>query len=372
MNSDSWGGSEEIWFRSAIHLAQKGWKVGVCCFNWPGKEKKIDQLSNAGCEMYLLPGRNETRSFFKKIKLGSAIQKLPIEDYDEVIINQGGWKDIVHGPFKKIYRRCKSYCLLYHNYDKGKLSPGKLKLFNIWITNAKKNIGDAARIFSAITEVNSLIIPNQQVLFNPITFTPPAHYTPFLNSINDKLNFIVLAQLDVKRKAQDILVKTLSKEKWKTRNWELHFYGKGNDADLLAKLIESSGLRDKVFLKGYSQSIPAVLSWSHVLLQLTLFDAMPISVTEAMAMSRAVIASNVGDMPLWIKDEVNGWISNEISVEGIDTVLEKAWQDRQRLETMGKESFNTFAKKYPVDPVSYFLDIAEITTNTSSTNDQLI
>jgi glycosyltransferase involved in cell wall biosynthesis len=358
MNSDVWGGSEEIWFRSAIYLSQKGYKVGACCFDWPGKEAKLDQLKTAGCGLYLLPGRNETRSIGKRIRLRTTIQELPVENYDEVIINQGGWKDIVHAPFQSIYKRCPSYSIVYHNYDRERLSPGKKRLFNKWVTKAKTNIGDAARIFPAIAEVNAIAIPNQQVVFNPITFHAPGRYTPFTSSPMDKLNLIVLAQLDVKRKAQDLLITALSAEKWKSRSWELHLYGKGSDIDLLAKMIESSGLNQKVFLKGYSQDIPDVLSWSHLLLQLTHLDAMPISVTEAMAMSRPVIASNVGDMPLWINNDVNGWVADEVTTEGIDAVLEKAWQSRHKLETMGKESFNLFTKKYPADPVLFFLDIA--------------
>lgn len=366
MNSDSWGGSEEIWFRSAIHLAQKGIKVAVCCFNWPAKQDKLDQLTNAGCELYLLAGRNETTSLWNKMKLKTAIQKLPLENYDEIIINQGGWKDIVHGPLKSVYRRCKNYSLVYHNYDREKLSPAKTQLFIKWVKKAKMNIGDAARIFSEIAKTNSVLIPNQRVLFNPITFAAPTQYTPFVNSVNDNLNFIVLAQLDLKRKAQDILVKALSGEKWKARKWRLHIYGKGNDAGTLANLIETAGLSEKVYLKGYSHDIPEALTWSHVVLQLTHIDAMPISVTEAMAMSRPVIGSNVGDMPLWINDDVNGWIANEVSAGAIDAVLEKAWQNRYNLEAMGKESFNIFTRKYPADPVTYFLDIAgisEIRTN---------
>jgi glycosyltransferase involved in cell wall biosynthesis len=249
------------------------------------------------------------------------------------------------------------------------LSPGKLKLFNKWVANAKTNIGDAARIFSAITEVNSLTIPTQQVLFNPITFEPPRQFTPFINSVNDSLNFIMLAQLDIKRKAQDILIQALSSEKWRIRNWQLHLYGKGNDADLLKQMIETAGLNDKIFLKGYSRDIQSILSWSHVLLQITHIDAMPISVTEAMAMSRPVIASNVGDMPIWVKNNSNGWLANEVTIDDVDKVLEKAWQGRHQLEAMGKESFNTFTKKYPADPVLYFLNIAGITTNEMQTNE---
>ena len=363
MNSDAWGGSEEIWFRSALYLAQKGFRVGVCCFNWSGKENKLSQLKKAGCEMHLLPGRNETGSLFNKLKLNAAVRKLPIEKYDELIINQGGWKDIVHGPLKKIYTRCKRYSVIYHNYDRVRLAPDKAKLFQKWVAGAKVNIGDAARIFSVIAEVNALDIPNQQVLFNPITFTPPATYTPFTYDSNDVLHFIMLAQLDVKRKAQDVLIKALSDEKWKARNWKLYLYGKGQDEGPLQELIETSGLKDKIFLQGYTQNIREVIAWSHILLQLTHIDAMPISVTEAMAMSRPVIASNTGDMPLWINDGVNGWIANEVTPASIDEVLEKAWESRHLLGSMGKSSFDIFTKKYPADPVSHFLNMTGIITN---------
>jgi glycosyltransferase involved in cell wall biosynthesis len=363
MNSDAWGGSEEIWFHSAIHLAQKGTKVHVCCFNWPGKEKKFKQLSEARCELHLLPGRQEAKSFLQKLKLKVLVRNLPVENCDEVIINQGGWKDVVHGPLQHIYKRCRKYSLVYHNYDREKLSPAKAKLFQQWVSNAKANIGDAARIFSVITEVHPITIPNQQVLFNPIGFGPPRDYTGFPPSGYETLQLIVLAQLDIKRKGQDLLIKAFANEKWKTRNWQLYLYGKGNDADILAKMIVQANLQDKVFLKGYAQDIAEVLARSHALLQLTHIDAMPISVIEAMAMSRAVVASDVGDMPLWIKNDVNGWIANDLSVKGIDTVLEKLWQDRGRLEAMGRESFNIFTKKYPADPISYFLNIAGINTN---------
>lgn len=365
MNSDAWGGSEEIWFHSAIRLAQKGSKVGVSCFNWPGKEDKLNRLSEAGCQLHLLPGRHETKTFFQKLKLKALVRNMPVESYDEVIINQGGWKDIVHGSLKGIYRRCKKYCIIYHNYDREKLPAGKAKLFQQWVSKAHANIGDAARIFSVVTEVNDIVIPKQQVLFNPIGFSAPNHYTAFTDPRNDTLYLIVLAHLDIKRKGQDLLIKAFANEKWSTRNWQLYLYGRGNDADLLAKMIVESDLQDKIFLKGYARDIPEVLSRSHVLLQLTHIDAMPISVFEAMAMSRAVVASNVGDMPLWVKNNVNGWVANELSVEGIDSIFETIWDNRRRLEAMGRESFDIFTRKYPADPVSYFLDIAGVTTNES-------
>jgi len=364
MNSAAWGGSEEIWYKSALHLAGKKQKVGVCCFNWKGKEEKLHQLQKAGCKLYLLPGKSETRSLWGKYKLKKALHSIPFSEYNKVVLNQGGWKDVAHGPFKKLYQKLPPYVLLFHNYDTlEKLKSNKIKLLHNWVQNAEKNIGDAGRIFSAIKSNCNLDIPRNYVLFNPVTIQLPGGQTPFTSTAEDKLEFAVLAELDVKRKAQDVLIKTLAAEKWKTRNFTLNIYGNGNDKQILEKLIIDTGLSSKVFLKGFTKDVKEVLTNSHVVLQLTHLDAMPISVTEALAMSRAVIASDVGDMPLWINEGVNGWITEKVCIEEIDRVLENAWQQRNKLEEMGRESYKIFKQKYPEHPVEYFLNLAGISSN---------
>ena len=363
MNSAAWGGSEEIWYKSALHLAGKNQKVGICCFNWEGKEEKLQQLQKAGCKLYLLPGESETKSLWGKYKLDEALHSIPLSDYNKVILNQGGWKDIVHGPFKKLYQKLPPYVLLFHNYDTlEKLQKSKIKSLNNWVLNAEKNIGDAGRIFSVIKSTCNLDIPRNYVLFNPVTIQLPGSQTPFTSQPEDKLEFTVLAELDIKRKAQDVLIKALATDKWKTRNYRLNIYGNGKDKQVLEKLISDTGLSSKVFLKGFTKDVKEVLTNSHVLLQLTHIDAMPISVTEALAMSRPVIASDVGDMPLWINEGINGWIAKKACIEEIDRVLENAWQQRNKLEEMGRESYKIFKQKYPEHPVEYFLSLAGISS----------
>jgi len=228
--------------------------------------------------------------------------------------------------------------------------------------NAEKNIGDAGRIFSVIKSTCNLDIPRNYVLFNPVTIQLPGSQTPFTSQPEDKLEFTVLAELDIKRKAQDVLIKALATDKWKTRNYRLNIYGNGKDKQVLEKLISDTGLSSKVFLKGFTKDVKEVLTNSHILLQLTHIDAMPISVTEALAMSRPVIASDVGDMPLWINEGINGWIAKKASIEEIDRVLENAWQQRNKLEEMGRESYKIFKQKYPEHPVEYFLSLAGISS----------
>src|SRR5258705_2245080 len=249
MNSAAWGGSEEIWYKAALYLAKKNHKVGICCFNWPEKEEKLQQLTNAGCELFLLPGRNETTTLIGKFKLRKKLRTVPFKNYERIIVNQGGWKDVVHGPFKKLNAHLPPYSLLFHNYDeKDLLTAHKKKLFNHWVQGAEKNIADAGRIFSIIKKSMDIDIPHQQVLFNPITFKSAGNTTPFVTSPDDKLVFTVLAELDIKRKEQDQLINTLATDKWKDRNFELNLYGIGKDHSYLENLIIEKQLYSKIFL----------------------------------------------------------------------------------------------------------------------------
>jgi glycosyltransferase involved in cell wall biosynthesis len=157
----------------------------------------------------------------------------------------------------------------------------------------------------------------------------------------------MLAALEVNRKSQDHLVLALSSPKWKERNWCLHLYGDGKDRNKLAELIEKNMLNDRIFLKGHTNDPEAVLRSSHLLLQMTKVDAMPLSVVEAMAIGRPVVASRIGDMPQWVTDSVNGWISADASINEIDKTLERAWQQKDQWKVFGEKSFAVFKSKYP-------------------------
>jgi glycosyltransferase involved in cell wall biosynthesis len=124
-------------------------------------------------------------------------------------------------------------------------------------------------------------------------------------------------------------------------------YGKGKDKEKLEQLIIKLGLENKVFLKGFTTNIKQKLLDCHLLLQCTLIDAMPLSVVEAMAMGRPCVVSKVGDMPAWVEDGVNGFVCNEVSIQGIDEALGNCWHQKNNWAAMGKNAFDTFIKKYP-------------------------
>ena len=345
MNGAAWGGSEEIWYRTALWMCQNRYKVGIGCYDWEEKTDRINKLKTAGCAVYLLPNN---KGLFKKRAIKKVLDSIPFNEYNLTIVNQGGWEEILHTPFKDLFKRIPNYIITNHNYNENPvLSFTKQKLLQHWISGAKMNFGATEKIFEVIENNFSISIDKKATLINPITFQPDKVPFPFPPFENDTCVWVMLAELDTARKAQDVLIQTLSSAKWKARNWQLHLYGKGKDKEKLSTLIQKTGLENNVFLKGFTSNIKQTLQECHLLLQCTRIDAMPLSVVEAMAVGRPCVVSTVGDMPLWIEDDVNGFVCNTVNEQGIDEVLEKCWQQKDHWETMGKNAFEMFAKKYP-------------------------
>lgn len=364
MKGDPWGGSEEFWFSMAVWMAKNNYQVHCALYGWPlGKQEKIDALKNAGCRVTLFTNANCAHNIFDKLNRKRIAQKEVIQllqqPYGLVCISQGGFEEILHPPFRKILPLLRKFILVFHNYNENRLlSIRRKQRFSKWTHAAALNISDAAKIFAALKKVTGFDIPHQLVLKNPLTIPmqdAPYHY-PSLNK-NGNYCWVMMAQLDTKRKAQDVLIKALSNEKWKQRNWELFLYGAGADKNLLAQLIEASPVKNKIHLMGHTKDVEKVLKQSHLLLQITHIDAMPLSVTEAMNMATPCVVSQTGDMPLWIKDGSNGFIAAAVTENDIDAVLEKAWTQRDKWEQMGTVAFNTFREKYPQPYEAFYENI---------------
>ncbi len=345
MNGAAWGGSEESWYHTALWMCTNNYKVGIGCYDWEEKTERINKLQEAGCTIYLLPNK---KGWFRKRAIKKVLKTIPFTNYDLVVINQGGWEEILHAPFTDLYKRLPNYVICNHNYNENAvLSFQKQKKLKHWLSLAQMNFGATQKIFEVIEEKFNISIDKKTTLVNPITFQPDMQPPAYPAFTNESCTWIVLAELDTARKAQDVLVTALSSPKWKSRSWELHLYGKGKDKQLLEEQIAAADLKSKILLKGFTTNVKQVLQDCHMLLQCTRIDAMPLSVVEAMAVGRPCVVSNVGDMPYWVEDGINGFTCYAITPEAIDAALEKSWQQKSNWKTLGENAFKTFQKKYP-------------------------
>lgn len=364
MNGAAWGGSEELWFQTALYAAKKGHQVGCAFYDWPQKSDRIQQLQKAGCTLYLFSNRGrEKRNLlqrlqykYTRLQVKRQAEALPLAHYDLCVINLGYLEMITHS-WKQFYKRLPNYALLFHVHNEQEnVKASRKELLRQWIVHSGHNLFASARTRVYLEQQLGITVPQAKVLVNPLSFATPEQPAPYPPLCNGNFLMVMLATLDTKRKAQDNLVKALSTAKWKQRPWQLYLYGAGEDGQPLQKLVQQLGLEQKILLKGHTGAAKQALAEAHLLLQMTHIDAMPLAVMEALAMAKPAVVSRVGDMPEWVRENENGWISNDASIEAIDQTLEKAWQDRSRWESMGRRSFELFKKRYPEHPEAFLLE----------------
>lgn len=364
MNGEPWGGSEELWFQTALYAAKNGYRIGCALYDWPQKKERIQQLQNAGCQLYLFSNKGrERKTFWEKLqhkitkrKVRRYANRLPVPDYDLTVINLGHLEII--SPYWKDFRRhVKNYALVFEQHDENDvIKPNKKELLRQWLLQARHTLFASARTRRLLEKELAITLHNAGTLINPPSFKAPEERTAYPPLRNGNFVFVMLAALDTRRKAQDHLIKALSTQKWKERLWQLELYGEGEAKQTLHELIVGEGMQEKIFLRGHTSDVKGVLREAHLLLQMTHIDAMPLAVMEALAMGRPVAVSNLGDMPEWVNENQNGWISENASVEAIDKTLEEAWQNRHRWAEMGEASFHLFREKFPAVPEAYFLE----------------
>ena len=147
-------------------------------------------------------------------------------------------------------------------------------------------------------------------------------------------------------KGQDILLNILSQDNWISREWVLHIYGEGSDEQMLKDLVISKGLKDRVLFMGYCIDIPRKLQQVDLVIIPSRQDSGPIVLFEAMMAAKPIVGANMGAMPAYIQDGVNGILSLSSDVEGFERALDLAWTQQQYWPQWGKASKDILLSKY--------------------------
>jgi glycosyltransferase involved in cell wall biosynthesis len=102
-------------------------------------------------------------------------------------------------------------------------------------------------------------------------------------------------------------------------DWTFHLVGKDFEDDYSGRLrasIAGQGLENHVFIYGSKNDIKNIINQSDIAILTSKSEGLPVSLIEYGLSKKAVVATKVGEIPLIIKDAVNGFI-----VEPNDTDL---------------------------------------------------
>ncbi|MDD3774249.1 MAG: glycosyltransferase [Patescibacteria group bacterium] len=167
------------------------------------------------------------------------------------------------------------------------------------------------------------------------------------------LGFLAVGRLD-KIKGFDILIKAFNLIIKKNQNLKLFFIGDGGERKNLKILVKNLNLTKKIFFLGERHDVNKLLNAADIFVLPSREEGRALVLLEAAANEKAIIASRVGGIPEFIKDQENGLLFRvgdevDLAQKMIKLIKNKKLRFKlaQKAFTEGKKyTIKTMAKKY--------------------------
>lgn len=347
-----WGGSEELWARTAVVCKQNDHRVLACVYNW-GKEipqvsKLIAQNINVlNFDRPLNQPKRFYKRYFESITGNSYDQKVKrnlkkVDDFspDVICISQGSTFNISANEHVYNYlmaTKIPFVIICQHNIEYGGGLPNNQVKYEKQLFDkaqavlfvSERNLETAKRQLAA--EIENAVIVSNPININAIGLAK--------NENSSKIKMACVSRLDTAIKGQDILLQALSAAPWKTREFQLNLYGEGPDAEYINRLINFYALTNKVKMLGQTNDINAVWRDNNVLVLPSTSEGTPLSLVEAMLCGRTAVVTDVGDMAKYIKNGITGFLAPAASLNCLSVALEELWSNRNHLKEMGENAY---------------------------------
>lgn len=354
MNS-VWGGSEELWVRTCQLLAASGFKV---IFSARYESVHLQRIGGARQQFFLQPvPRSIVKRGINKI-LGRGPNQLEkqllSERPDLVIFSQGD-------PFGSV-DAMKICCNLSIPYVTITQLVGEwffplvnhLRYHNIQIYFGKavKNYFVSKENIHLFRRMTGCELSNGEVVYNPckVRGLSQPHYP-----VGSTHSIALVGRLDFFHKGHDLFLEVVKHPKWQGRNVRFNVYGDGTHRELLQLLIKRYNINN-VVLHTHVENVIDIWASNQLLFMPSRMEGQALSLIEAMWCERAAIVTDVGGATELITDGINGFVSHSFSIKDLDETLERAWQQRDRWQEMGREAGKTIREKHPQDEVKFFAD----------------
>ena len=187
---------------------------------------------------------------------------------------------------------------------------------------------------------------NGHIIKNPVNLVQ-REYIPYPSL--EPFQFASVARLDCNNKGQDVLIETLSSEKWRNRDWMLNLYGSGSHRQYLLDLIEGLGLQNKVILHGFTM-VDKIWLQNHLLIMPSINEGTPLALVEAMIAGRPAVVTDVSGMTEWVSNGINGFVAEAPQQKYLDRALEAAWSRREEWPDIGKRARQIATSSYEPKP----------------------
>ena len=157
------------------------------------------------------------------------------------------------------------------------------------------------------------------------------------------VKLIMVARFE-RQKDQRSLIEAL--EPLKRYEWELDFIGDGPLKESAITLCRKCGLENKIKFLGSRDDVPIRLESADILLLISRWEGLPITIVEAMRASLPVIASNVGGVREQIEHGRTGFLISRGAVTELTKVIQTLLDNPILRQEMGVKARIRYEKEF--------------------------
>ena len=333
----SWAGSEEVWYRMALLALHEGDEVVACLHKDLLLAEPLKQFCEGGGKLIEWRRGSVARfeSLIQKISPNFSDSRLGHPDF--ILLSCGSLPAITYVPGIVEYLKnssSKFAILCLFNAEALAISPKERREVAWLLENSKANIFVAEQNRTLAVRQFGITLDSASVFYGPLR----AQFVAPLPMPNDDSIpvFSCVARLDLLWKGQDILLEVLSSDLWKSRKWQLRFYGNGIDKQHIENLIRTFGLEDRVTFAGFANDMREIWADSQLMVLPSRGEGTPLATLEAMMCGRPVVTTDVGGNREVLEDGLTGWIADAATPRSFALAMERAWLDRGRWAEMGR------------------------------------
>jgi glycosyltransferase involved in cell wall biosynthesis len=161
----------------------------------------------------------------------------------------------------------------------------------------------------------------------------------------------MVARLDL-QKGFEHLLRAIRELVQKSHEVKVVIAGDGPDRASIEAMIQEFGLQANVILAGQQSDMPAFYAAMDIFVLPSLNEGLPMTVLEAMAASRPVVATRVGAIPTVIKDGENGLLVNPGDSEGLRDAIGRLLSDPELCRRLGERGYEWVSRNHTAEAMA--------------------
>jgi glycosyltransferase involved in cell wall biosynthesis len=127
--------------------------------------------------------------------------------------------------------------------------------------------------------------------------------------------------------------------------------GEGSRREALEAQARDLGIANRVVFTGRRDDVPAVVAGLDVAVLPSYREALGLSILEAMALGRPVVASNIGGIPEMVEDGVTGLLVPPGDAPALATAIIRLLEDHQLADMLGRAGHDLVHERFCIERV---------------------